>query len=520
MDRLIDRHGFIDFRQENFENIWFDKSKEGAEIYGCSINCLLYGLFLINGYSDELRKLPGGISCWDVILESLYITLSTIVTPYEIIARLDLLVEEYLQLKYKNNNRINNFDISSPLISTMKSPMKSPMKRNETTELMKTSNILYGALVSLYTWLANFNTYITDSQLRILHHGIVSLGNTGLRQIITSPNLNDKNSQNIDECGDLYRRLEVLTDIISSERCRLLIGVKSQQSISKEYSNSLHLSKYNPILYDFINERIIQNPYEYVYHNRNYMFHNSSSTLPSMNIIKGNWDITTKIQKQQEIQKALDNAPKFQLNIFGMDNLMNTFDDSDDDGNTNNVFAAKSSNSQPINEYEEKLKNRPQSLVPLGMSLVSSLFTETELWSFELLEIARQLTLIDHSIFCAIPLQSLILSSWSNPRHMMTAIHYKKMNDRFNTLSLWSTSCVLNENTIENRAKKYEQIVLLSSHLMDLCNYNCAMALITSLQQGCITRLKDTLALVTSKTKETFKSVQVLNFLIQINMIN
>lgn len=50
---------------------------------------------------------------------------------------------------------------------------------------------------------------------------------------------------------------------------------------------------------------------------------------------------------------------------------------------------------------------------------------------------------------------------------------------------------------------------MLASHLLDLGNHHAAMALVTSLKQGCITRLYFTLEKVEKKTKEIFLSMQV-----------
>ena len=63
----IDRHGCIDIRLESYENVWFDRSKDGAEIEGCSMNCLLHALFISNGYwKNDFVVLPGGI--WRIII--------------------------------------------------------------------------------------------------------------------------------------------------------------------------------------------------------------------------------------------------------------------------------------------------------------------------------------------------------------------------------------------------------------------------------------------------------------------
>jgi RasGEF domain len=80
---------------------------------------------------------------------------------------------------------------------------------------------------------------------------------------------------------------------------------------------------------------------------------------------------------------------------------------------------------------------------------------------------------------------------------------------RFNTLSLWSTTCVLREGDLSLRCSMYSKLVSLASHLLDLGNYHAAMAIITSLRQGCITRLHFTVSRLDKKTKDTFLELQV-----------
>jgi hypothetical protein len=155
MNHLLDRHGYIDVRLENWDNVWFDKSKDGADIEGCSINCLLHAFFILNGYREDLLpNLPGGFSCWDAITEPVFIMISSYVTINELSARIQLLCEEYLLLRSLTTSDV------------------TVLERYYTI-----SNLLYGALIVVYIWVANFNGYIEDNNLITLRIRMAHLGN-------------------------------------------------------------------------------------------------------------------------------------------------------------------------------------------------------------------------------------------------------------------------------------------------------------------------------------------------------
>lgn len=428
MTNKIDRHGYVDIQLDGWDNnIRFDRAIEGAVIAGVSVNALLYGIFILHGYDEEERKLlTGGYQCWDHIMEAIYCNLSTIVTVYELISRVRVLCEQFILRRRKY--------LDTLVISK---------------DLNFSSNLLYGSLVFLHTWVANFNEYISDANLTNLRKGIVCLGNLGLRHVLGMNAIN--------QCGGIYRRLEVLMDIVTKERTILVSGVSSTLHTSPSYCPMKYLSSYDLALYDFImNEQVYTEigPFKYLYHRRNYLAHTKNTTLPLLAPLKGSYDMEA-LQKRQEAKKALENASKkFKLEVFGGDNLLD-MDSDESDLDEDLPRQSTLDNSKPIPQIVKDL-----SLIesPISMQLESA---DTDLWSYELLELARQLTLIDQAMFCAIPMTTFLDTSWSSPRHCLMATEYKRFSDRFNSLSLWATTCVLRESDINERAEMYSKVSAL-----------------------------------------------------------
>lgn len=144
-----------------------------------------------------------------------------------------------------------------------------------------------------------------------------------------------------------------------------------------------------------------------------------------------------------------------------------------------------------------------------------------DLFSVDPLELARQWTITDHALFAAIPLHSLTPTIDAGSTHSKSggsssAVYsqprYQQMRrgvlgyglcggartfiDRFNALSNWVAYSVLMLLPVDLRADRVAFFIKVASHLEELDNYNGLMIILTALNQGCITRLQHTFALL------------------------
>jgi son of sevenless-like protein len=133
---------------------------------------------------------------------------------------------------------------------------------------------------------------------------------------------------------------------------------------------------------------------------------------------------------------------------------------------------------------------------------------DIDILDLDLKEVARQMTLIDHELFSAIPLHTLFGKAWSKPRHTHSATEIRRFIDRFNATSLWAVRSVLQFGDVKTRADTYVRLVKLAMELEHLNNFSALMAVISGLRQASITRLTNTLAAVGKQWQNHVLSLQ------------
>jgi hypothetical protein len=97
----------------------------------------------------------------------------------------------------------------------------------------------------------------------------------------------------------------------------------------------------------------------------------------------------------------------------------------------------------------------PTPRLSCGVQLITQ---SLQLWELDSLEIARQWTLIDAGLFCSIPMWEFLGKAWSRPRHMRLAPVLRHFIDRFNAVSEWVTSSVLDGVAPEDRARTMDKL--------------------------------------------------------------
>eukprot|EP00111_Clytia_hemisphaerica_P006364 TCONS_00018439-protein len=111
-----------------------------------------------------------------------------------------------------------------------------------------------------------------------------------------------------------------------------------------------------------------------------------------------------------------------------------------------------------------------------------------EFSAFELLdhpkELARQITLIDHRMFCSITSKDVLfrISLGSIKRHQKAESHVtvEKFAHRFNQMSNWIVNCIVSERNIHRRAKLFKNFIETAKQCLELRNYNAVTAIIVA----------------------------------------
>jgi hypothetical protein len=126
---------------------------------------------------------------------------------------------------------------------------------------------------------------------------------------------------------------------------------------------------------------------------------------------------------------------------------------------------------------------------------------------FDPLELARQITLKESSIFCSILPEELLATEW-NKRSGSLAVNVRAMSTLSTDLANLVADSVLQLEEPKRRATLIKHWVKIASKCLELNNYDTLMAIICSLNSSTISRLKKTWEAVSQKTKATLESLR------------
>ena len=128
---------------------------------------------------------------------------------------------------------------------------------------------------------------------------------------------------------------------------------------------------------------------------------------------------------------------------------------------------------------------------------------------FDPLELARQFTIKESQIFCSILPEELLASEWTKKSGSL-AVNVRAMSRLSTDLANLVADSILQVEDPKKRATIIKQWVKIANKFFELANYHSLMAVVCSLAQSTITRLKRTWEIVPTKTKlslETLKGV-------------
>jgi hypothetical protein len=107
-------------------------------------------------------------------------------------------------------------------------------------------------------------------------------------------------------------------------------------------------------------------------------------------------------------------------------------------------------------------------------------------------EIARQITLIEHQLYKAIQPTECLGLKWTKPNKNELAPNICKMINRFNQVSVWVATEILEVEDLKLRAVTLNRFIFVAQKCRELNNYNGVMEILSALQGSSIHRLKQT----------------------------
>eukprot|EP01090_Pellita_catalonica_P007974 TRINITY_DN1859_c0_g1_i1.p1 TRINITY_DN1859_c0_g1~~TRINITY_DN1859_c0_g1_i1.p1 ORF type:complete len:1124 (-),score=199.38 TRINITY_DN1859_c0_g1_i1:97-3090(-) len=165
-------------------------------------------------------------------------------------------------------------------------------------------------------------------------------------------------------------------------------------------------------------------------------------------------------------------------------------------------------------ELKKKIEDRTQANTSL-FKPPSSLKTEPKhilsfFASLSEVEVAKQLTLIDHELFCRIEMAGLLNQSWNNDKLKYRAYSILDMIHRANKVSFWVSSMILWQDKAKDRKKTVEKFIDIAENLRKLKNFNTLMGIIAGLSQASVRRLKAVKSDLGKTHKSTFGKLEEL----------
>ena len=382
MEVIVDRQGTSNVLEEaGWDHLAVNKHRGGVQ--GASANTYLLGAFLyhsrlrslLEGKQDEL---PGGLGCWKEVCDVLFVTLPAFLTVPELATRILFLVDKQL------------LDEQQPGGSAERKSLES-------------SNLVGGAIMFLYDWLRGFHLYLSSHQLcevktliydictrMHVHYTKQKRGTSTTATTITAASSSNR-------LDDNHKELEKLRNTINeivSERSWIEVGCIPRKKKLNHHGFS-SLSEYSV-------SHSIAGGYRCV-------------AAPFVAQTKGEWSGAAVQARRKTVKDALAKAAHVHINVFGGAGLLGSLNDESDEDEFL-PFSPSTGRRSEAGAGDVVEVDYPVPRVPSGVSLLQDPST-IDFWTVDPMEIARQWTLVDHGLFCAIPPACFLQLTWTEPRH-------------------------------------------------------------------------------------------------------
>ncbi|XP_013858048.1 ras-specific guanine nucleotide-releasing factor 2 isoform X3 [Austrofundulus limnaeus] len=128
--------------------------------------------------------------------------------------------------------------------------------------------------------------------------------------------------------------------------------------------------------------------------------------------------------------------------------------------------------------------------------------------SLSAMELAEQITLLDHIVFRSIPYEEFLGQGWMKVDKTERTPYIMKTSQHFNDMSNLVASQIMSHTDVGSRANSIEKWVAVADICRCLNNYNGVLEITSALNRSAIYRLKKTWAKVSKQTKALMDKLQ------------
>ncbi|KAI4788752.1 hypothetical protein KUCAC02_035654 [Chaenocephalus aceratus] len=128
--------------------------------------------------------------------------------------------------------------------------------------------------------------------------------------------------------------------------------------------------------------------------------------------------------------------------------------------------------------------------------------------SLSAMELAEQITLLDHIVFRSIPYEEFLGQGWMKVDKTERTPYIMKTTQHFNEMSNLVASQIMTHTDVGSRANSIEKWVAVADICRCLNNYNGVLEITSALNRSAIYRLKKTWAKISKQTKALMDKLQ------------
>lgn len=543
---MIDGFGFVDVAADAWEDsLHYDAASD--TVAGCTVNSLLRGMFWLHCGEDSHLPicLPGHAAAWKKVAAFVFPCVTSLLTPDCLLARVALVIQQHLD-------------------SLRTGVWRSSEGRSQMDETAS-RDFAVGAVLFLHTLVLRHSDYISDAHVskmadaapailgplmaKIQHAGAGNLLHlldalqTVVRATALLSELRVRKKCPVYRPGGLGWTALNLPTIVHRLPDRVYIDTSYASERSAEPAGSgapgtgpISVFGVSSELWDDIAREAV--PPKAAVHKKGVSFSKDLEAEPTPSPL---------LRKQSSMT-----AP---IGVFGVstdlwDDVQSgraTFEEVEEIAELRPSLKSSlgkkpkaPGDSSPVKKNQELEIPRPRitmaGLYDVLEAVAKGALDEGDvLLRQDVLELARQWTLVDASLFHAIPMSSYQIcelqckdqhlqlecggaarshtrgiAEWTLPRAEGGAPELRLFIDRFNAQSSWATRQVLRGETARERACSYEKLVHLATCLLELNNFNGCMAITAGLLQGAVTRLTETLSMTSSEVERKFNILKAL----------
>jgi len=136
-----------------------------------------------------------------------------------------------------------------------------------------------------------------------------------------------------------------------------------------------------------------------------------------------------------------------------------------------------------------------------------NIFLKLDLFDVSEVEIARQLTRIEHEIYKRIQPSELLNQAWSKEKLRHRSPNVLLSTARFNNLSNWVACQIVEPESLKVRKTRWTKIINIAKQLYRLNNFNTLLALLSGMQNAGVHRLNWTKAELDRRTVEEYETL-------------